>query len=183
MDQAQDNAGEILPKGELNTQGNACTSPSALVSSSPLEEQAKNDESYLTEEESDLYEPVPEAVDSSSVKSYEYDDDDSSVDEDEVEDFFDNEGVPMPRLSSSTVPIVVEVTNNNNGAYTSNDPLFNCVCLYNSSVKTTERQVESNNTKAQSVVQSVSEDFPLKRLWFFPSAFKHLFLMQQQRAD
>jgi hypothetical protein len=48
-------------------------------------------------------ESVPDALEASSVKS-------SS---DEEEDDFDMEGLPMPRINSSTVPLIMEVSSRN----------------------------------------------------------------------
>jgi hypothetical protein len=60
--------------------------------------------------------------------------------EDEDNDGFDCDAVPTPRLSSSTIPIVIDVSNRhrlNTGFYSSNDPLFQGVCLYSTSRATT----------------------------------------------
>mmetsp|Transcript_24180 Transcript_24180/g.44969 ORF Transcript_24180/g.44969 Transcript_24180/m.44969 type:complete len:190 (+) Transcript_24180:262-831(+) len=63
----------------------------------------------------------------------ERDDDDDDDDEDDDEDDFDVNGVSLPRLSSSTIPIVVEVSNaHKTPRFYSNseDPLFQGVCLF-----------------------------------------------------
>lgn len=63
------------------------------------------------------------------------DDDDVDDEEEGDDDEFNHEGIPMPRLTSSTIPIVVDVSNRHRhaGFYSSNDPLFQGVCLYSTS--------------------------------------------------
>merc|ERR1712130_463675 len=52
----------------------------------------------------------------------------SSEDDDHVEDSFDLDGIGLPGLKSSTVPLVMEVTRRN--PFGSQDPLFQGRCLY-----------------------------------------------------
>jgi hypothetical protein len=160
-------------------EGQGFANASTMVSGSRLE-QAHSDDSYRLEEDSAINdsnddESVPEAVDSSSVNS-DGDEEDSDGDE-EDSDLFDVEDIPMPSLSSSTVPIVLEVAPRT-GGFASDDPLFNGVCLYNSSMTTSQRQVYSSRT-----TQRATQETPLTHLWFFPSIFKHLLYMQQQRVN
>jgi hypothetical protein len=120
------------------------------------------------------YESLPDAVDSSSVQSHLSDDED----DDDEEDGFDVEGIPMPRLSSSTVPFVLEITLPKNGRYGSDDPLFQGVCL--GSVVTT-----SKSSPARSATEEASkEEAPLAPVsWFFPSVLQHLLHMRHQRVS
>jgi hypothetical protein len=66
----------------------------------------------------------------------------SSYEEDEAEDedAFAIDGVPMPRISSSTVPIVLMVAPRTGGGFDSKDPLFRGVCLYSGSMASEERE-------------------------------------------
>eukprot|EP00529_Nitzschia_sp_RCC80_P036345 CAMPEP_0113488438 /NCGR_PEP_ID=MMETSP0014_2-20120614/26017_1 /TAXON_ID=2857 /ORGANISM="Nitzschia sp." /LENGTH=159 /DNA_ID=CAMNT_0000382151 /DNA_START=144 /DNA_END=623 /DNA_ORIENTATION=+ /assembly_acc=CAM_ASM_000159 len=67
------------------------------------------------------------------------------------EDEFDSDAIPLPRLSSSTIPIIIDVSSrrrHNTGFYSSNDPLFQGVCLYSSSStasKPNSSRIETNN--------------------------------------
>ena len=75
--------------------------------------------------------------------------------EEEVDEF-DSDAISMPRLSSSTIPIVIDVSSRhryNTGFYSSNDPLFQGVCLYSSSgtaSKSNSSITETNNEHATS---------------------------------
>jgi hypothetical protein len=64
--------------------------------------------------------------DMSDTSSSEEEDDDV-----EQEDTFDMDGCPMPRISSSTIPVYLEVTTRTVG-FDTKDPLFGGVCLYSS---------------------------------------------------
>ena len=74
----------------------------------------------------------------------------------EEEDEFDSDAIPMPRLSSSTIPIIIDVSSrhrHNTGFYSSNDPLFQGVCLYSSSgtaSKSKNSITDTNNEHATS---------------------------------
>lgn len=60
--------------------------------------------------------------------------------ENDEEDSFDMNGLPMPRISSSTIPVVVEVTPRSGSfSSSSDDPLFKGVCLYSGSMTSTQR--------------------------------------------
>ncbi len=61
-----------------------------------------------------------------------------SSSEEYIEDNFDMDGLPMPRIYSSTIPIVVEVAPRR-GFFHSKDPLFNGICLYNGHMTSTQR--------------------------------------------
>jgi hypothetical protein len=185
MDHVQKEVVQALPEGGTNIEersthyeGGSFANASTMVSGSPSE--LAN--SYRLEEDSahndsndDLYESVPEAVDSSSVKSCSSDEDSDGDEEDA--DILGLEDIPMPRLSSSTVPIVLEVAPRN-VRFASDDPLFNGVCLYNSSMTTSQTQVYSSRT-----TQRASPETPLSHYWLFPSTFKHLINLQQQRVN
>jgi hypothetical protein len=125
----------------------------------------------------DPYESVPDVLDSTSVKSDDDDDDDYS-DEEEDDDLFYPEAIPMPRLSSSTIPIVMEVVQPSNGRYTSTDPLFQGVCLYHYVSSSEKPATKSEAPKTE----PSSREKQLTHSWFFPSIFQHLLDMQQQRV-
>lgn len=106
----------------------------------------------------------------------------------EEEDDFDVAGIPEPRLSSSTVPIVVEVSNAHKTArfYTNaEDPLFQGVCLYStSSTKTTESKTTADTAPTQlfrprpdTALSDSPESLDLWDQWYFPSFF--LYLLQR----
>eukprot|EP00934_Nitzschia_sp_Nitz4_P000474 Nitzschia sp. Nitz4//scaffold6_size259037//135857//136297//NITZ4_001081-RA/size259037-processed-gene-0.76-mRNA-1//-1//CDS//3329556914//474//frame0 len=57
----------------------------------------------------------------------------------EEEDTFDMDGLPLPRLTSSTVPVSLEVARRSS-TFNSGDPLFQGVCLYSGNMSTDERQ-------------------------------------------
>lgn len=134
-------------------------------------ESCNREESSVGDRDYDHYESLPGAVDLSSVKSY-------SDDEEEGDDDFDMEGIPMPRLASSTIPIQLEVTTPRSGRYTSEDPLFQGVCLYaTTSNKTSEEKTKRTPTKE--ALEKPRATTP----WFFTSVFQHLLEMQRQRVD
>lgn len=58
--------------------------------------------------------------------------DDESTHCSEEDDAFDAEAISLPHMSSSTIPIVIDVSNKhrNTGFYSSSDPLFQGFCLY-----------------------------------------------------
>ena len=109
-----------------------------------------------------------------------YSSDDESQYEEEASDHFDIDSAPIPKLSSSTIPIVMEFAPRNGGYSISNDPLFNGVCLYNTSTSSSAT-VSTTTTKTKSDKKEANP--PLKSSWFFPSAFVHLLHMQQQRVE
>lgn len=84
--------------------------------------------------------------------SEEEDDEDES---DEDGDEFDPEGVPLPRISSSTIPIVLEVAPRN-GRLASNDPLFHGVCLYSGSMSTDQVEAYSTSLSGSSTGTSIT---------------------------
>ncbi|KAL3921944.1 MAG: hypothetical protein SGILL_002475, partial [Bacillariaceae sp.] len=121
-------------------------------------------------------------------------DEDSEAEEDE--DDFDLNGISEPRLSSSTVPIVVEVSNAHKTARfykNEDDPLFQGVCLYSTSTTSAK-----SNKNSQSSSNITSEDYPaspeklsqprtdaatpsdkpeslgLWDQWYIPSVFRYL---------
>ena len=102
----------------------------------------------------------PDVTDSSSTKS-------SS--EEEEDDAFDMEGLPMPRISSSTLPIVVEVAPRT-GSFASKDPLFRGVCLYSGSMTSTQRYEAEFKSKEEQEKYSMA-----KASWLSPSMFSRLF--------
>jgi hypothetical protein len=97
---------------------------------------------------------------------------------DEEEDTFDPEGLKMPRISSSTVPFVLEVAPRN-GRLNSDDPLFQGVCLYSGSMTGSQRKAY---TSAQGERTTSMKVPPLMSSWFFPSIFQHLLNMQRQQV-
>jgi hypothetical protein len=85
----------------------------------------------------DSEEPLAMLSENEAVAIDEDDDDDetdSEDDEDHEDDHFNVDGLSMPKLSSSTIPIIVEVSNSykSRGFYSSEDPLFQGICLYSS---------------------------------------------------
>lgn len=88
----------------------------------------------------------------------------SSSEEGGEEDSFDNNGVPMPRISSSTVPIILEVAPRT-ASFDSKDPLFRGVCLYSGSMALDRR--EELESRPENKV--VSPSGRLSR--FLPSVF------------
>jgi hypothetical protein len=113
-------------------------------------------------------ESVPGALDSS--------DDDSGSDEEE--DTFDPEGLKMPRISSSTVPFVLEFAPRN-GRFNSDDPLFQGVCLYSGSMTGSQRETYASTQTESTASKKVPS---LTSSWFFPSIFQHLLNMQRQQV-
>jgi hypothetical protein len=114
---------------------------------------------------------LPESLEASSVPS-------SS--EDDEEDSFDSCSLPLPRISSSTIPLVMEVTSRSRG-FGSQDPLFNGVCLYSGSMS--EDQVKTYGVKhAVKIADEYSPQCEKKRFetsWFLPSVLRHLLQMQR----
>jgi hypothetical protein len=137
----------------------------------------------------------------SQVASLEFDDvskqnvdesrDEDDEDEEEGKDDFDMNGLPVPRLSSSTIPIIVEVSNAHRTArfYTNpHDPLFQGICLYSSSSpSSTAATCNATDSPGEMLKQNsdvgVDEGFPLDlwkkwflswKKWFLPSVFRHL---------
>lgn len=102
--------------------------------------------------------------------------------EEELEDAFDVNAVPMPRLSSSTVPIVVQVSNAHRTArfYQNDaDPLFQGICLYS----TTTSAISSSNTasadattRATEATITPTEENPSSQShrWYVPSLIRSL---------
>jgi hypothetical protein len=95
---------------------------------------------------------------------------------DEEEDTFDPEGLKMPRISSSTVPFVLEFAPRN-GRFNSDDPLFQGVCLYSGSMTGSQRKAYTSAQEDSNTSKRVSS---LTSSWFFPSIFQHLLNMRQQ---
>mmetsp|Transcript_118074 Transcript_118074/g.176413 ORF Transcript_118074/g.176413 Transcript_118074/m.176413 type:complete len:181 (+) Transcript_118074:303-845(+) len=141
-----------------------------------------------SDEPSDPYESVPDVLDSTSVKSDDEDDSDDDDDDDEEEedddDLFDLEGLPMPRLSSSTIPIAMEVIRpSHTGMYKSEDPLFQGVCLYHSgssNEKPSDHHHRAEATKSKAPPRENKHQ--LTHSWVFPAMFQHLLDMRQQRV-
>jgi hypothetical protein len=130
------------------------------------------------------------------------DDDDDEIEEenDDEDDLFDINDVSVPRLSSSTMPIIVEVSNSNKvSRFYSNpdDPLFHGVCLYSTSSSNTNQKSHNHNTnngtndhltKATGV--NIDDTEKLQKAatsswdatsWFLPSIFGRLWLHPQER--
>jgi hypothetical protein len=97
---------------------------------------------------------------------------------DEEEDTFDPEGLKMPRISSSTVPFVLEVAPRN-GRFNSDDPLFQGVCLYSGSMTGSQRMAYTSAQEERTTSKKVPS---LTSSWFFPSIFQHLLNMQRQQV-
>jgi hypothetical protein len=76
-------------------------------------------------------EACPGMSETSSVKS-------SSEEEEEEHDTFALDSAPMPRISSSTIPIFLEVAPRT-GGFDTKDPLFGGVCLYSGSMASEQR--------------------------------------------
>jgi hypothetical protein len=115
-------------------------------------------------------ESVPDALEASSVKS-------SS---DEENDDFDMEGLPMPRINSSTAPFVVEVSPRN-GRFASKDPLFQGVCLYSGSMTSIEVEAYSSTLEINS--KKKDKQKYLTNSWFLPSSiFQYLLTKQYAHA-
>lgn len=151
----------------------------STIKSGTMNEDFCNEIGEITEadnNEEQYYESLPDAVDSTSVKT---DDDESSVEEDE--DGFDMEAIPMPRLSSSTVPVKIEVVlpRSSSGQYTSEDPLFQGICLYTSTSSLTPSQPKSSATVESKVVEEARAE-SLHDRWFFPSIFQYLLSIQRR---
>ena len=124
---------------------------------------------------------------------------DSEDDDDENEDQFDSNSIPMPRLSSSTIPIVVEVvapSHHGGGYYKSEDPLFQGRCLYStsssisssnngpsSSSATSQKNCEGSTRQSSPNTESSYREQHLTISWFFPPIFKHLLYKQHSRRD
>jgi hypothetical protein len=152
------------------------TAPSAL-SEAPTTKDAllvripRADGGVIFESDSDIImradESVPGALDSS---------DDSGSDEEE--DTFDPEGLKMPRISSSTVPFVLEFAPRN-GRFHSDDPLFQGVCLYSGSMTGSQRKAYASTQKESTDSKRVPS---LTSSWLFPSIFQHLLNMQRQQV-
>jgi hypothetical protein len=131
-------------------------------------------------------------------------DDDSDVDEDEDDDF-DMDGISMPRLSSSTIPIIVEVSSNAHksaGFYSNpDDPLFQGVCLFSTSDSS---NTTTDNTDATSSCSDIKdktshpckpvetfqpsmdvavddESLFLWDVWFLPPVFRYLWVPSRFR--
>jgi hypothetical protein len=97
---------------------------------------------------------------------------------DEEEDTFDPEGLKMPRISSSTVPFVLEFAPRN-GRLDFDDPLFQGVCLYSGSMTGSQRKAYTSAQEESTASKKVPS---LTRSWFFPSIFQHLLNMQRQQV-
>eukprot|EP00529_Nitzschia_sp_RCC80_P035866 CAMPEP_0113460350 /NCGR_PEP_ID=MMETSP0014_2-20120614/10939_1 /TAXON_ID=2857 /ORGANISM="Nitzschia sp." /LENGTH=160 /DNA_ID=CAMNT_0000351995 /DNA_START=154 /DNA_END=636 /DNA_ORIENTATION=+ /assembly_acc=CAM_ASM_000159 len=78
-------------------------------------------------------------------------DNDQDENSEDGEDEFNSDAIPLPRLSSSTIPIIIDVSGrhrHSTGFYSSNDPLFQGVCLYSSSStasKSNSSRIETNS--------------------------------------
>lgn len=92
----------------------------------------------------------------------------STDEEEDDDDDFNVDGLSMPRLSSSTVPIIVEVSNSykSRGFYSSEDPLFQGVCLY-SSTKDENKNIEGASRSSSGNI--TPEDMPVEK----PDPKKH----------
>mmetsp|Transcript_60553 Transcript_60553/g.91346 ORF Transcript_60553/g.91346 Transcript_60553/m.91346 type:complete len:218 (-) Transcript_60553:163-816(-) len=116
---------------------------------------------------------LPGTLDASSVPS-------SSEEDEEEQDSFDSSSLPLPRIDSSTIPLVMEVTSRS-GGFGSKDPLFNGVCLYSGSMS--EDQVktygEKHGVKTADVYRLPCEKKTLESSWFLPSVLRHLLQMQR----
>ncbi|KAG7366713.1 hypothetical protein IV203_029383 [Nitzschia inconspicua] len=83
-----------------------------------------------------------------------YDDDNGGGEENE-DDTFDMDAIPLPRLSSSTLPIVVRVSNahrTDRFYQNADDPLFQGKCLYISSTTQTTTKQDKQNGSTESTV-------------------------------
>jgi hypothetical protein len=128
------------------------------------------------------------------------DDDEIEEESDDEDDSFDINDVSVPRLSSSTMPIIVEVSNSNKvSRFYSNpdDPLFHGVCLYSTSSSKTNQKSHDHNTnngtndhltKATGVntdnkekLQKAAASSWDATSWFLPSVFGRLWLHPQER--
>jgi hypothetical protein len=114
-------------------------------------------------------ESVPDALEVSSVKS-------SS---DEENDDFDKEGLPMPRINSSTVPFNLEVSPRN-GRFASKDPLFQAGCLYSGSM--TDIEVEAYSSTLEINTKKKGKQEHLTNSWFHSSIFQYLLTKQYAHA-
>ena len=132
----------------------------------------------------DPYERVPEALESSArsvSSSTASDTDDEEGGEgvgacnDESSDHFDVSSAPILNTSSCTIPVVLEVAPRN-GRYQPDDPLSNCVCLFNMS------NGQDKNTKATSVSDANKDcknETTSTSSWLFSSVLKQFLSMKQ----
>jgi hypothetical protein len=142
--------------------------------------------------------PISQDEEQEAVETDEDDDDETESGDDD--DDFNANGIAMPKLSSSTVPIIVEVSNSHKarGFYSSEDPLFQGVCLYSSTKDETGDQgglsgassritmpkalpVEEQNSESRLATSKISSDATVteeeSNSWyirFVPSMFQFL---------
>jgi hypothetical protein len=98
--------------------------------------------------------PIPQEEEG-AVATDEDDDESQSCDDDED---FDMNGISLPKLSSSTIPIILDVSNAHKGRgfYSSDDPLFQGICLYSS---TTDNLQNQDGVDTSSSVTMIRNDF------------------------
>jgi hypothetical protein len=96
----------------------------------------------------------------------------------EEENDYDPEGLKVSRISSSTVPFVLEFAPRN-GRFNSDDPLFQGVCLYSGSMTGSQRKAYASTQEESTASKKVPF---LTSSWFFPSIFQHLLKMQRQQV-
>ena len=125
---------------------------------------------------------VPDAMDVSSIPSSSEDDDDDDLlldDQDqeggEGSDTFDSNSMKLPRISSSTIPLKIEIAERSD-KFGSCDPLFQGRCLYSGSMS--KDQVQQYISKT-SIPTSTDNTAPTKSYnketsWFLPSVLRHL---------
>ena len=120
---------------------------------------------------------------SSSSSSSSNDNDDDESHSEELEDAFDMSDIKEPRLSSSTVPIVVQVSNAHKTArfYQNDaDPLFQGVCLYSTATSSKNDVSETKQPplfrpRADNDTSDSPESLDLWDQWYMPSAvFRYL---------
>lgn len=90
-------------------------------------------------------------------------------DNQEVQDSFDVEGIPMPRITSSSVPIVLEVAPRT-GSFPTHDPLSGAVTLYDGHMTSRQRERLEQDSRQ---TQTTPVGSP-RSSWFLPSVFSSL---------
>lgn len=87
------------------------------------------------------------------------------------DDTFDIDDMPMPRISSSTVPVVLEIARRSGGSFASADPLFRGVCLYDGSMKASQREEFESKVQTYKATGKSSRTGGLS--WLVPSIFSN----------
>lgn len=95
----------------------------------------------------------------------------SGSEDGEAQDSFDVEGMRMPRVTSSTIPIVLQVAPRS-GSFQSHDPLFQGVCLYSGQMTAAQRDRIEKEKDPQTQTTPVGSP---RTSWSLSSVFSGLY--------